>query len=264
MNKKTTHIIGDVHGCIHELKELVEKLNLQQGEHRLIFLGDLIDKGVDSPATIKYVRSLSSDYDVQLVLGNHEEKLLRYLHQRSLRKTTVKLSDETLETASALSTSDIEFLQTAKLYIPLPDYNAIVVHGGFRETLIELPTHSTYNPSISKRMREKYSHLYWLRYIDTTTSHPVRLADVTEKHRHWSETYDGRFGHVYYGHQSYQSEDKPVESQHATGLDLGAVYGGYLAAITLTETERKIHTVKAKHVYYENFNKNMGGGKRPL
>lgn len=180
------------------------------------------------------------------------------------KKTTVKLSDETLETANALSIADIEFLQTAKLYILLPDYNAIAVHGGFRETLTELPTDSTYDPSISKRMREKYSHLYWLRYIDTTTGHPVRLADVTDVHCHWSETYDGRFGHAYDGHQSYQSEDKPVESPHATGLDLGAVYGGYLAAITLTETKRKIHTVKAKRVYYKSFNKTKGGVQRPL
>ena len=71
-------IIGDIHGCIDELKMLIQKLELQQDDH-LYFIGDLIDRGPDSVGVVKYVKALSEDYAVVLILGNHEEKFLRYL-----------------------------------------------------------------------------------------------------------------------------------------------------------------------------------------
>ena len=48
----------------------------------LFFIGDLIDKGPDSVGVVKYAFELSKIYSTNLVLGNHEEKLLRYLYNK--------------------------------------------------------------------------------------------------------------------------------------------------------------------------------------
>ncbi|MFO7653047.1 MAG: metallophosphoesterase family protein [Candidatus Krumholzibacteriia bacterium] len=50
---------------------------------------------------------------------------------------------------------------------------------------------------------------------------------------YWAAIYDGRFGHVYFGHNPFTESAEPVRFPHATGIDLGAVYGGRLAAVVL-------------------------------
>jgi len=54
----------------------------------------------------------------------------------------------------------------------------------------------------------------------------------------WADVYDGRFGHIYFGHSPYPDADVPVLFPHATGLDLGAVFGGHLAAVVLEDGEK--------------------------
>jgi serine/threonine protein phosphatase 1 len=59
-------IIGDVHGCLNELKELIKDIN--RATTRIILVGDLIDRGPDSEAVIDFVR----DNNIECVKGNHE------------------------------------------------------------------------------------------------------------------------------------------------------------------------------------------------
>ena len=46
-----TYVIGDVHGCINTLKELIDKLPVNAN---LIFVGDLCDKGKYSKDVLNY------------------------------------------------------------------------------------------------------------------------------------------------------------------------------------------------------------------
>lgn len=73
-----TYIIGDVHGCIDELQELIQQL-APASDDQLIFIGDLIDRGPDSSAVVRQVVQWSKQLNVKLILGNHEEKFLRYV-----------------------------------------------------------------------------------------------------------------------------------------------------------------------------------------
>lgn len=66
-------VIGDVHGCVEELKSLLRDLSPSRTD-RVLFLGDLMDKGPDGPACVRLVRE--SGY--AMILGNHEEKHVRY------------------------------------------------------------------------------------------------------------------------------------------------------------------------------------------
>jgi len=75
-------IIGDVHGEIAALQDLLAVLGYapdgsHPGQRRLVFLGDLIDRGPDSPAVLNLVESLVESGRAQCLLGNHELNLLR-------------------------------------------------------------------------------------------------------------------------------------------------------------------------------------------
>ncbi len=75
-------IVGDVHAEIDALKALLVHLGYsEQGEHpqgrRLIFLGDLCDRGPDSLAVIRFVKQMMDRGLAQCLLGNHEINILR-------------------------------------------------------------------------------------------------------------------------------------------------------------------------------------------
>jgi hypothetical protein len=67
-----TLFIGDVHGCRHELAELIARFRYRPGD-RLFQVGDLINKGPDSIGAVRYVQEMG----IQCVKGNHEAKLLK-------------------------------------------------------------------------------------------------------------------------------------------------------------------------------------------
>lgn len=75
-------IVGDVHGELEALHALLQKLGYDaDGQHRdgrhLVFVGDLCDRGPDSPGVIELVQRLCVTGQAQCVLGNHELSVLR-------------------------------------------------------------------------------------------------------------------------------------------------------------------------------------------
>ncbi|MDE2293987.1 MAG: metallophosphoesterase [Gammaproteobacteria bacterium] len=75
-------VVGDVHGEIEPLRRLLAQLGYDaHGTHpagrRLVFVGDLSDRGPDSPAVAEWVMSLVVRSLAQCVLGNHELNILR-------------------------------------------------------------------------------------------------------------------------------------------------------------------------------------------
>lgn len=77
-------VVGDVHGEIDALNSLLDRLGYDHaGRHKdhrtLVFVGDLCDRGPDSPGVIRKVQQLVDDGRAQLVAGNHELNLLRGL-----------------------------------------------------------------------------------------------------------------------------------------------------------------------------------------
>ena len=74
-----TIIIGDIHGCNGALCALLEQVHPVPGKDRLIFLGDLFDRGPDSREVFQTVQRLAVDFGDQFILlrGNHEDYLLQ-------------------------------------------------------------------------------------------------------------------------------------------------------------------------------------------
>lgn len=74
-----TIIIGDIHGCSRALDALLTRIRPAAGRDRLVFLGDLFDRGPDSREVFMTIRKLSETFgeDMVLMRGNHEDYLLQ-------------------------------------------------------------------------------------------------------------------------------------------------------------------------------------------
>src|SRR4029078_5503572 len=91
-------VIGDVHGCRSELETLLEHLGyaLLRDDHgrpvdaippsgrRAVFVGDLVDRGPDSPGVLRLVMGMVAAGHALCVPGNHENKLVRALQGRTV------------------------------------------------------------------------------------------------------------------------------------------------------------------------------------
>ena len=67
-----TIIVGDVHGCLNELKNLLQECSYDRAEDRIVFVGDLVNKGPDSARVVQYAREINA-FSVR---GNHDDALL--------------------------------------------------------------------------------------------------------------------------------------------------------------------------------------------
>ena len=70
----TTYAIGDIQGCQQRLNELLQRIYEASSDPRLIFVGDLVNRGPQSLATLREIRALGDC--ASMVLGNHDLHLL--------------------------------------------------------------------------------------------------------------------------------------------------------------------------------------------
>ena len=68
----STYIIGDVHGNYNGLVESLQKMGWKENEDRLIFVGDLVDRGIANKKVVDFVAEHKDT--VHVVLGNHERQ----------------------------------------------------------------------------------------------------------------------------------------------------------------------------------------------
>ncbi|WP_166025531.1 polynucleotide kinase-phosphatase [Streptomyces chilikensis] len=226
-------IVGDVHGCSLELEALLRKLGYADGVHpegrTAVFVGDLVDRGPDSPGVLRRVMSMVESGNALCVPGNHENKFGRHLrgrqvqHTHGLAETVAQMEGESEEFKERVRT----FIDGLVSHYVLDGGRLVVCHAGLPEK---------YHGRTSGRVR---SHAL---YGDTTGETdefglPVRYP--------WAEDYRGRAA-VVYGHT-------PVPTatwlNNTICLDTGAVFGGKLTA--LRYPERELVEVPAEQVWYE-------------
>ncbi|WP_415949080.1 polynucleotide kinase-phosphatase [Streptomyces sp. KLOTTS4A1] len=226
-------IIGDIHGCRTELEALLAELGYEDGVHpegrTAVFVGDLVDRGPDSPGVLRRVMSMVKSGNALCVPGNHENKFGRHLkgrrvqHTHGLAETIEQMEGESEEFRAEVK----DFIDGLVSHYVLDEGKLVVCHAG-------LPEH--YHGRTSGRVR---SHAL---YGDTTGETdefglPVRYP--------WAEEYRGRAA-VVYGHTPV-----PTASwvNNTICLDTGAVFGGKLTA--LRWPERELVDVPAEKVWYE-------------
>lgn len=207
-------IIGDVHGCLPELDALLEQL---QPERKLIFLGDLVDRGPDSPGVLRRVMQLVAEGRALCVPGNHDVKLLKYLNGKK-----VQLTHGLAETVEQLQSEPPEFLADLKQFLDglvshyqLDGGRLIVAHAGLKADL---------QGRTSGAVRE------FCLYGETTGETdefglPVRY--------NWAAEYRGQ-ATVVYGHTPVL---EPEWLNKTINIDTGCVFGGKLTALRYPEME---------------------------
>ena len=75
-----TLVVGDVHGCVAELRALLDAVDFDDARDNLVFVGDLVNKGPSSLAVVRLARELGA----LGVRGNHDERALK--HWRNWRR----------------------------------------------------------------------------------------------------------------------------------------------------------------------------------
>ncbi|MFH9348103.1 polynucleotide kinase-phosphatase [Kitasatospora sp. NPDC017646] len=235
-------IVGDVHGCRAELETLLLRLGYtltRDAEGRpvdaahpagrtAVFVGDLVDRGPDTPGVLRLVMGMVAAGHALCVPGNHENKL-----GRAMAGKKVTVSHGLQESLDQLAGESEEFRAEVRAFMRglvshyLLDGGALVVcHAGLPER---------YHGRASGRVR---SHALYGETTGETDEYglPVRYP--------WAEEYRGR-ALVVYGHT-------PVPSasflNNTICLDTGCVFGGSLTA--LRYPERELVGVEAEQEWY--------------
>ncbi len=224
-----TIVIGDVHGCLEELEELLGRTAPVPGD-RLVFLGDLLDRGPDPVGVLRRVRELGAE----CVLGNHEEKHLRFAAHEARRRADPRYRNpmrpfdaKRAAEHAHLTHDDLLWLASLPRWIAL-DRGWVAVHGG----LVPGVPLSAQPPDWTLK----------LRYVDAAGRPVPRDAGDAGLPgvRRWAEAWDGPSS-VVYGHFPHElgepRRDEPKPGVVCMGIDTGCVYGGALTALVLPAVE---------------------------
>lgn len=239
-------IIGDVHGCMDELLDLLASLGYSVAVNpnpapnqwfvvqnpigrKAVFVGDLVDRGNNSVGVLKLVMTMVAAGQAYCVCGNHDSKLQKYLKgqsvqlQHGLEQTVQELAQETAE---------FKKLAEAFLYGLVSHYvfnkgDLVVAHAGLREEM-----HGRASGAVRA----------FAMYGETTGEIdefglPVRY--------NWAKEYKGK-AKIVYGHTPVP---EPQWLNHTIDIDTGCVFGGKLTALRYPEMQ--LVSVPARKVYYE-------------
>lgn len=227
-------IVGDVHGCSAELDALLAELGYPPDGsphpegRRLVFLGDLVDRGPDVVGVLQRAMSRVASGAAFCVLGNHDHRLLR-----KLRGKNPRLAHGLAETLAQLdaapagfSESVRDFLEACPGHLVLDGGALVVAHAGLPEAY---------------HGRDSNQVTAFALYGDTTNELD---AYGLPTRRDWVAAYDGSAA-VVFGHTPRR---RALWRRNTICVDTGCVFGGALTAVRWPE--RSVVSVPATAVHW--------------
>jgi len=236
-------IIGDVHGCTDELEMLLGELGYGIAWHdaagergvsvtpppgrRLIFVGDLVDRGPRTPDALRIVMSAAAAGTGFCVPGNHDAKFRRWLDGRNvtlthgLDRSVAQMSAEPRSFHEAVKS----FLDTLPSHIWCDGGRLAVAHAGLTGDMIGRST-----PAVRE----------FCLYGDTDGATDAEGLAIRY---HWADRYSGDTT-IVYGHTPVTDA---IWLNNTLCLDTGCCFGGKMSA--LRWPEREIVSVPALHQY---------------
>ncbi len=208
-----TVVVGDIHGCYDELRDLLDRVGLGAAD-RLVCVGDLVVKGEKNREVLDL---FMSDARFSSVLGNHDRAVLRGLSEEGAPlKASQERCVQELQTDAARYAA---FLGSLPLLSDLGTH--VVVHAGVR-------------PGVPLASQDEDD------LVELRTLGPDRASRDGVP---WYELYDDG-PTVLFGHWP---ASPPRRGPRALGLDTGCVYGYQLTAYVLEED--KLVSVPARRAY---------------
>lgn len=235
-------VVGDVHGCLDELVGLLGALGYtvardgqgravdaaHPGGRRAAFVGDLVDRGPDSPGVLRLVMGMVGAGHALLVPGNHDDRLVRALKGRDVKRThgLAQTLEQLDREPPGFAEQVRDFLDPLVTHLVLDGGRLVLAHAGLKQQ---------YQGRASARVRD--FALYGQSTGETDEyGLPVRYP--------WASEYRGS-AMVLYGHTPVP---EPEWVNNTLCLDTGCVFGGALTALRYPEKE--VVSVPARRQYY--------------
>ncbi len=233
-------VVGDVHGCLDELLELLTALGYGVKRRRenfevapprgrkLAFVGDLVDRGPAAPGVLRLVIDMARSRTAVCVAGNRDVELARAMRgrvaevSRGMARTLEQLAAQPKEFRAEV----VRFLRGLPSYLLLDAGRMAIAHAGLKEAL---------QGRVTAEARAFALHGEVTHEKDAS-GFPVR--------KNWAVDYRGK-ALVVHGHTPVSA---PEWLNNTVNLDTGCVYGGHLTA--LRYPERETISIPSKAIYY--------------
>lgn len=208
-------IIGDIHGCFDELMDLLASVSATE-EDIIVSVGDLVDRGPDSPRVLNYFVERCARGRAVVLMGNHERKHVRKVYSYSQEITRLQFGDS-YEAATS-------WMAQLPYVFETPEF--VVVHAAIDPRL-----------PIASQKEE---------VLSGTVSGERELQSVLGD-RYWHSVYEGTKP-VVFGHHVVGTEPLVLRNL-IYGLDTGACHGGRLTALVVPGFT--LHSVPARADHWE-------------
>jgi len=215
------YAVGDIHGSLPKLEELLASLPLEAGD-RVVFLGDYVDRGSWSKGVVDHLIGFAQSWPCTFLLGNHESMFLDYIGWKGewYDKGEYFLANGGIETLLSYGVRDFETVEREGLELP-------EAHERFFRGLV--PWH--------REDRYLFVHA-GLGVPELGLSDVGRALEQAKPVDLLWNRMSGNLRHLLgvtlvYGHSPDPSLRVRWNQPWSIGIDTGAVYGGPLTAIAL-------------------------------
>ena len=219
--------IGDIHGGLKALKQLLHDKVKVTSEDTIIFLGDYVDGWSDSANVVSYLIELAKDVDCIFIRGNHDDLTHQYLKSGAMTdRWVIHGGQSSIDGYAKLSAKEIQqhllFFSAMQNYY-IDQQNRLFVHAGF--TNLHGPENEYYDTGF-----------YWDR---TLWEMAISLDPNIEK---TSDFYPKRlqiFDEIFIGHTPVTriGESLPVNKASIWNIDTGAAFKGSISALDINTKE---------------------------
>ena len=217
-----TFAIGDIHGGLKALIQVLNKLALREGD-QLVFMGDYVDGWSESAQVIQFLIAMSKKFECIFIKGNHDVWCQDWLKNEDVNPSWyLHGGKETMESYEGFSAQEkkehLYFFENLPLY-HIDAENRLFLHAGFT--------------SLHGVQKEKFQELF---YLDRSLWEMLLAMDLSIEKE--SIFYPKRLQHykeIYIGHTptTNYNEPSPINIANVWNIDTGAAFKGKITGINI-------------------------------
>lgn len=221
-----TYVIGDIHGALKALKQLVEKIAPTETD-TLIFLGDYVDGWSESAEVISYLMELDKQHTCYFIKGNHDAWCESWLMGIMPEESWVRNGGlATIASFNKLSPEQrlrhTEFFNHMRLFY-IDAQGRLFVHAGYTST--HGPTKERFEPMLY------WDRSLWELALAMDTSIPPDSDRYPKRLANFKEIYIGHTPVTNYG------QTRPMTAVNVHNIDTGAAFKGRISAMNVDTKE---------------------------